>query len=50
MGYEARDKDTGVSMRFVRVFDAVRDQWPCRFDVYYGASPMYTEGAVRITT
>ena len=50
MGYEARDKDTGVSLRFVRVFDAVRDQWPCRFDVYYGASPMYPEGAVRVTT
>lgn len=50
MGYEARDQETGVSMRFVRVFDAVRDQWPCRFDVYYGASPMYNEGACRITT
>lgn len=49
-GYEARDKEIGVSLRFVRVFDAVRDQWPCRFDVYYGTSPMYPEGACRIQT
>lgn len=50
MGSVANDPETGVSLRFVRVFDAVRDQWPCRFDVYYGASPMYPEGACRITT
>jgi hypothetical protein len=50
MGSVATDDQTGVSLRFVRVFDAYRDQWVCRFDVYYGASPLYTEGAVRITT
>lgn len=50
MGYEARDKETGVSLRFVRVFDVVRDQWVSRFDVYYGAAPLYAEGSTRITT
>jgi hypothetical protein len=50
MGYAANDNSSGVSLRFVRLFDAVRDQWINRFDVYYGASPMYPEGGVRINS
>lgn len=48
MGYEDRSPDVGVSLRFVRVFDAVRDFWVNRFDVYYGIGPLYMEGSVRI--
>lgn len=50
MGYAANDNSSGVSLRFVRVWDAVRDQWINRFDVYYGASPMYPEGGVRVNS
>lgn len=37
----------GHSLRYVEVFDSVRDMWVSRFDWYGGFSPMYTEGAVR---
>jgi hypothetical protein len=46
----ATNSKTGVSIRFVRTFDPARDMWPTRFDVYYGMSPLYTEGACRIQT
>lgn len=48
MAHEARSKETGASIRFVRVFDSVRDIFTNRMDVYYGAGPLYPEGAVRI--
>jgi hypothetical protein len=48
MGMEARSKEIGVSLRFVRIFDGYRDTWVNRFDVYYGIAPMYPEGACRI--
>lgn len=49
MGFEARSQQIGVSLRFARVWDAYRDQWPNRFDVYYGMGPLYMEGGVRIS-
>jgi hypothetical protein len=48
MGYEDRDEDIGVSMRFLRIFDGVYDKWTNRFDVYYGVGVLYAEGACRI--
>lgn len=48
MGYEDRDPDIGVSLRFVRIFDGYRDMWVNRFDVYYGIAPVYPEGCVRV--
>ena len=48
MAYQKRSKSTGVSMRFVRMFDPRTDQWINRYDVYYGMAPLYTEGACRI--
>jgi hypothetical protein len=50
MGYEDRSADTGVSLRFVRIWDGYRDQWINRFDVYYGIAPLYMEGACRISS
>ena len=49
MAYEDRDEDIGVSMRFVRVFQASSDTWVNRFDVYYGIGVLYPEGACRVT-
>ena len=48
MAMEARSKDIGVSIRFVRMFDSVRDMFTNRTDVYYGIGPLYSEGSVRI--
>lgn len=48
MGFEDRSQDIGVSLRFVRLFDGYRDQWINRFDVYYGISPLYSEGSCRV--
>jgi hypothetical protein len=48
MGFEDHSDKIGVSLRFIRVLDAVRDMWINRFDVYYGAAPLYMEGACRI--
>lgn len=48
MGFEDRSPEIGVSLRFVRTYDTVRDMWPSRFDVFYGIGPLYNEGASRI--
>jgi len=48
MAMEQRSKDIGVSLRFVRMFDNVRDMFTNRIDVYYGIGPLYSEGSVRI--
>lgn len=50
MAMEARSKDVGVSIRFVRMFDSVRDFFTNRTDVYWGTGPLYSEGAVRIAS
>lgn len=48
MAMEQRSKDIGVSLRFVRMFDNVRDMFTNRIDVYWGTGPLYSEGSVRI--
>lgn len=46
--YAESAPDTGVSLRFVRDFVTLSDQWTNRFDVYYGMAPLYQEGAVLV--
>lgn len=48
MGYSARDKETGVSLRFIRQYVATTDQWISRFDVLYGWAGLYPELACRV--
>lgn len=48
MGFEDRNKEIGVSLRFVRIFSGATDKWTNRFDVYYGLGILYPEGACRI--
>lgn len=50
MGYSATDKETGVSLRFIRQYVATTDQWISRFDVLYGWAPLYPELACRIAS
>lgn len=48
MASRQNDPDTGLSIRLVRAYDVVSDQFPCRLDILYGWSPLYTETAVRV--
>ncbi len=48
LGYSARDKETGVSLRFIRQYVASTDQWISRFDVLYGWAGLYPELACRV--
>jgi hypothetical protein len=48
MAYQERDKETGIWLRFIRDFDTDTDIWKCRFDVYWGISPLYREHACRV--
>lgn len=48
LGYAARDKETGISLRFIRQYVATTDQWISRFDVLYGYAPLYPELACRV--
>lgn len=47
--YSENDSPIGVKLRFVRQYIGATDQWINRFDVIYGASPLYPEGCCRIT-
>jgi len=48
MAYQERDPETGIYLRFIRDFDTDTDIWKCRFDVYWGISPLYREHACRV--
>lgn len=50
IGYVARDKETGVALRFIRQYVASTDQWISRFDVLYGWAALYPELACRIAS
>jgi hypothetical protein len=46
---QARDPRTGVSVAFVRAFDAILRRWINRFDTLYGFGPFYNDrAAVRL--
>jgi hypothetical protein len=48
MASRMSDEDTGLSIRLVRAYDINTDQFPCRLDVLYGWSELYTETACRV--
>jgi hypothetical protein len=50
LGFSAKDKDTGIYLRFVRQYQALTDQWISRFDVLYGYAALYPENACRIAS
>jgi P22 coat protein - gene protein 5 len=47
--FAARETYDGISMRIVRAFDIVNDQFPCRIDVLGGWATLRPEMACRIT-
>lgn len=47
--YMEYDPETGVYMRYLRQYDGVRDMMIGRFDVLYGITGTYLEGAVRVS-
>lgn len=44
-----RDPETGIYMRYIMQYDGVRDMMIGRFDVLYGITGAYLEGAVRVS-
>lgn len=46
--YMEKDPETGIFMRYLQQFDGVRDMMIGRFDVMYGITGTYLEGAVRV--
>lgn len=42
------DDDTGLSIRMVRQYDIVEDQWPVRLDILYGWAVLRQELAARV--
>lgn len=48
--YTATDKDTGIQLRFVRVFDAVNNKFINRFDVLYAFAVTYAQLGCRIAS
>ena len=46
--YTATDKDTGIQLRFVRIFDGVNNKFINRFDVLYAFAVQYSPLACRI--
>ena len=47
--FAARETYDGISMRIVRAFDIVNDQFPCRIDVLGGWATLRPELACRVT-
>ncbi len=47
--YMDNDEETGIYMRYLMQYDGVRDMMIGRFDVMYGITGTYLEGAVRIS-
>ena len=47
--FAARETYDGISMRIIRAFDIVNDQFPCRIDVLGGWASLRPELAVRVT-
>jgi hypothetical protein len=48
MAARVSDKQLGMSIRMVRMYDIVNDLFPCRLDVLYGYASLYPELACRI--
>jgi len=48
--FRATDPQTGVSVRIIRDYSVVTDQWITRFDVLFGFNTLYEQLACRIAT
>ena len=48
--FRATDPQTGVSVRIIRDYNVVTDQWITRFDVLFGFNTLYEQLACRIAT
>jgi hypothetical protein len=50
MAARASDKQLGLSIRLIRQYDILSDQWPCRLDILYGWAPARPELACRVSS
>jgi hypothetical protein len=50
MAYRASDPQTGLSVRVIRDYNVVTDQWITRFDILFGFNTLYEQLACRIAT
>jgi P22 coat protein - gene protein 5 len=50
MAYRASDPNTGLSVRVIRDFNVVTDQWITRFDILFGFNTLYEQLACRVAT
>ena len=50
MAYRATDPNTGLSVRVIRDYNVVTDQWITRFDILFGFNTLYEQLACRIAT
>jgi hypothetical protein len=50
MAFRASDPQTGISVRVIRDYNVVTDQWITRFDILFGFNTLYEQLACRIAT
>ena len=50
MAYRATDPQTGLSVRVIRDYNVVTDQWITRFDILFGFNTLYEQLACRVAT
>ena len=50
MAYRASDPQTGLSVRVIRDYNVVTDQWITRFDILFGFNTLYEQLACRVAT
>ena len=50
MAYRATDPDTGLSVRVIRDYNVVSDQWVTRFDILFGFNTLYEQLCCRVAT
>ncbi len=50
MAYRASDPQTGLSVRVIRDYNVVTDQWITRFDILFGFNTLYEQLSCRIAT
>jgi hypothetical protein len=48
--FRATDPETGVSVRIIRDYNVVTDQWITRFDILFGFNTLYEQLACRVAT
>ena len=48
--FRATDPQTGLSVRIIRDYNVISDQWVTRFDILFGFNTLYEQLACRIAT